>query len=173
VSDTCANGWSTPAPGTPFRKLPLDAIREYLGLNSDDLFIVETMRYFTGQEDVGVIAPRDDAVDRWYIEAHLQSDPTVTGRWIVRAFDGDEGGSVMAEAPTGTTGFEPGIWMAETGGEVGSVGEQYDPFDPPCTAANGPYCQCNWGAEGCSCDDDEIPMCTGIPPTVMGCLNGL
>jgi len=171
-SATCANGWKTPVPGTPLRKQPLDLIRGYLGLDAGDLFIVETMRYFRGPEDIEVIAPRRD-VDRWYVEAHLQSDPSVAGRWIVRYVnDGILG--VMAEAPAGTVGFEAGTWTMYSGeGGVDRAGEMTDPFNPPCTAAHGPYCTCNWGVEGCSCSDDEHPLCTGIPPTVMGCLDGL
>lgn len=171
ASATCVNGWTTPVPGTSLRKLPLDLIRRYLELDAGDLFIVETMRYFDGPEDVEVIAPRRD-VQRWYVEAHLQSDPAVGGRWIVR-YVSDEINGVAGEAPAGSVGFEPGTWTTYVGEGSEREGAEIDPFNPPCTVGHGPYCQCNWGVDGCSCSDDEHPACTGIPPTVMGCLDGL
>ena len=175
-SATCINGWETPAPGTSLRTQPLDMIRWYLGLDAEDRFIVETMRFFRGPEDVEIMAPRGE-VGRWYVEAHLQADPEVAGRWIVAGSaggDGDEWGGVRAEAAAGTVGFEPGMWTSWTGDEgEPRRGEPIDTFNPPCTAEHGPYCQCNWGVDGCSCSNDERLACTGIPPTVMGCLNGL
>ena len=160
---TCVNGWITPTHGTDLRTFPLDMIRVHLGLDADDLFIVNEMRYFVGPEDVEVIAPRRD-VERWYVDAFLQNDPSIAGRWIVRRIDIGEG--VACEADAGTTGFATGTWWAPFAGG-------YDPFTPACTSDNGPFCTCHWGVGGCNCADAGQPACTGPPPEVMGCLAGL
>jgi len=165
ASATCVNGWITPTPGTALRKRPLDFIRRRLGLSSDDLFIVDEMRYFTGPEDVEISAPRRN-VERWYVEAHLQSDPSVAGRWLVRSCN--VGAGIFAEAPAGTVGFAAGTWTSHE-----EDGTAYDPFTPACTAANGPYCRCAWEVDACSCSDNEHLICSGPSPSVMGCLDGL
>ncbi len=138
-------------------------IRAYLGLSAGDLFVVNEMRYFDGPEDVELIAPRRN-VERWYVDAYQQNDSTITGRWIVRRIDIGEG--VAYEAPAGTTGFATGTWWSQDAGG-------FDPFTPACTIDNGPYCTCDWGVDGCRCDDTSKPACTGPPPEVMGCLAGL
>jgi len=164
ASPTCINGWATPDPGSALRTVAIDMIRMSLGLSQSDTFVVDQMRYFRGPEDVGIIAPRRD-VERWYVEARLRTDPSVAGRWIVRRTDVGEG--VAYQAPYGTTGYEPGLWTGEEG-----EGAEYEPFNPPCTAAHGPYCTCDWGVSGCSCADSASAICTGPPPEVMGCLAG-
>jgi len=121
------------------------------------------MRYFDGPEDVEVISPRRN-VERWYVDAYQQNDSSIAGRWIVRRIDIGEG--VAYEADAGTTGFATGTWWSRDAGG-------YDPFTPACTADNGPYCTCDWGVDGCSCADTSQPACTGPPPEVMGCLEGL
>ncbi len=163
MTDSCVNGWITPVLGAALRTMPLDHIRGYLELGSGDLFIVDEMRYFVGPEDVQVAAPRRD-VERWYVEAHQQADPSIAGRWIVRRIPIGEGLAYSADA--GTTGFAEGVWWSEVAGG-------YDPFTPSCVGANGPYCMCDWGVLGCSCTDTDHPICTGPPPEVMGCLAGL
>jgi hypothetical protein len=162
-SGTCVNGWATPDPGTELATFPLETLRTYLGLGSVDELVVDTVRYFTGPEDVEVVEPRTQ-VERWYVEAILVSEPAPAGRWMIRRTA--VGSGVVADAPYGTTGFGPGLWWSSDAGG-------YDPFDPPCTAAHGPYCPCAWGVGGCSCDDPAQPACTGPPPEVMGCLDGL
>jgi hypothetical protein len=161
---TCVNGWITPTPGTPLRTMPLDHIRGFLGLSAGDLFVVDEMRYFVGPEDVEVIAPRRD-VERWYVKAYQQSDPSINGRWIVRRINIGEGVAYWADYAT--VGYEEGIWTGYEG-----EGAEYDPFHPPCTSTHGPYCTCDWGVSGCSCPDTDHPVCWGPPPEVMGCLDG-
>ncbi len=160
---TCVTGWFTPSPGSALRTFPLDMIRAHLGLGSGDLFIVNEMRYFDGPEDVEMISPRRN-VERWYVDAYQQDDPAIAGRWIVRRIDIGEG--VAYEAPAGTTGFATGTWWALDGGG-------FDPFTPECTVDNGPFCMCDWDVDGCDCADTSQPACTGPPPEVMGCLDGL
>lgn len=162
-SVTCINGWATPELGSEAATFPLDALRAHLGLGSADELVVDTIRYFTGPEDVEIVEPRRD-VERWYVEAVPVAEAASAGRWLIRRCDAGSG--VAAFAPSGTTGFGPGLWWSRSAGG-------YDPFDPPCTPANGPYCPCAWGIEGCSCENPNQPACTGPPPEVMGCLSGL
>lgn len=164
ASPTCVKGWTTPAPGTALRTYPLDMLRISLGLSPGATLVVEETRYFVGPEDVGISAPRRD-VERWYVKASVQGDPSVAGRWIVRRTD--VGAGVAYQAAHATTGYEPGVWTGHEG-----EGATYDPFTPPCTATHGPYCPCDWGVSGCSCTDSGRPICTGPPPEVMGCLAG-
>lgn len=160
---TCVNGWVTPDPGTELAEFPRETLRAHLGLASVDELVVGAVRYFTGPEDVEVVDPRPE-VERWYVEAILVSEPAPAGRWMIRRTG--IGSGITADAPHGTTGFGPGLWWSSDAGG-------FDPFDPPCTAANGPYCPCAWGVGGCSCDDPTVPACTGPPPEVMGCLDGV
>jgi hypothetical protein len=139
-------------------------IRGFLSLSAGDLFVVDDMRYFVGPEDVELIAPRRD-VERWYVKAYQQIDPTINGRWIIRRINIGEGVAYWAEYSS--VGYEEGTW---TGYEGESA--EYDPFHPPCTADHGPYCTCDWGVAGCSCSDTDHPACWGPPPEVMGCLDG-
>lgn len=161
---SCVNGWVTPTPGTPLRTDPLDMIRGLLGLSAGDLFVVDDMRYFVGPEDVEIAAPRRD-VERWYVKASQQNDPSIGGRWIVRRINIGEG--VAYSADYSSVGYEEGTWVGYEGG-----GAEYEPFHPPCTATHGPYCTCDWGVSGCSCSDTNHPACWGPPPEVMGCLDG-
>ena len=139
-------------------------IRNFLGLSADDLFIVDDLRYFTGPEDTGISAPRRD-VERWYVKARQQDDTSIQGRWITRRVNVGQG--VAYSADYSSSGYETGTWTGQEG-----EGSEYDPFQPPCTASHGPYCQCDWGVSGCSCSDPGVPLCTGPPPEVMGCLDG-
>jgi len=164
TAETCVNGWKTPAPGTPLRTAPLDMIRNFLGLSAGDLFIVDEMRYFIGPEDVEMIAPRRQ-VERWYVKAYQQNNPSIRGRWIVRRIDIGEGVAYWADYAT--TGYGEDTWTAHEGESA-----EYDPFTPACTAGNGIYCMCDWGVNGCSCSDSSKPACSGPPPEVMGCLDG-
>ena len=161
---SCINGWTTPTPGTALRTDPLDMIRGFLGLSAGDLFVVDDMRYFVGPEDVELISPRRD-VERWYVKAYQQSDPSINGRWVIRRINIGEGVAYWADYSS--VGYEEGTWTGYEGENA-----EYDPFHPPCTAGHGPYCTCDWGVSGCSCSDTDHPACWGPPPEVMGCLDG-
>lgn len=76
-----------------------------MGLEPSDLFVIDEMRYCVGPEDTEVIEPRRD-VERWYVRASLQNDPSFAGRWLVRRID--VGAGVQAVAPYESTGFEAG-----------------------------------------------------------------
>lgn len=138
------------------RTFPLDMIRPAPG----ELFIVDEMRYFVGPEDPNIIAPRRD-VERWYVKAHLQSDPSYAARWLIRRVD--VGAGVFGIAPFDSTGYAPGTWLAfEDGGGTSTAypgipglhtGTPYDPFETPCTVPGDTHC-------------------TGPGPEVMGCLDG-
>lgn len=156
-------------------------MRNDMGLDPGDLFVVDEIRYFVGPEDTNVIAPRRD-VERWYVKATLQADPAFAGRWLVRRIDIGAGAGV---APYSSSGYEPGIWSTFVGRESGDLpssypgvpGEWYgvpeDPFLPhPCTDDHGPYCICDWEVGGCDCGATDTPICAGPPPEVMGCLAG-
>lgn len=182
VTESCVNGWTTPAPGTSLRTAALDLMRRDMSLTPDDLFIVDEMRYFVGPEDVATIAPRR-GVERWYVKGYLESDPTLAGRWLVRRVVGNESiAGVGAVAPYDTTGYEPGAWFSFVGesdsasaypGLPGAWwGVPEEPFAPSaCTADNGPFGACSWGVGGCGVGTD-VPACSGPPPEVMGCLAG-
>jgi hypothetical protein len=89
-SPTCIDGWTTPAPGTARRSNAIDMIRTSLVPRKGDTYVVDEMRYFTGPEDTEISAPRRD-VERWYVKAHLQTDPSVADRWILRRTDVGDG----------------------------------------------------------------------------------
>lgn len=185
-SSSCVNGWTTPERGTALRTWPLDQLRGWFN-QPDGLFVVDEMRHFVGPNSAETIAPRM-TVDWWYVEAHLQSDPAIAGRWIYGFEEGrwttdpPLSGHVgpWAEAEYGTTGFEPGVWTTYVGGDESGGPIPYDPFwAGPCTPERGPYCECPWGVLGCGCTSHEgksageIILCSGPPPEVMGCLSGL
>ena len=162
-SVSCVGGWVAPTPGSELRTFPLDMIRGYLGLGPGALFVVSTMRYFVGPEDVEITAPRRD-VERWYVEASQLDDRDIAGRWIVRRIPSGEG--VAYQADPETTGFDEGPWWSRDA-------EDCDPFTPAFEASNGPYCLCESGVLGCSCSDSTRPICTGTPPENLGCFADL
>jgi hypothetical protein len=181
-SPGCVNGWMTPDPGTPLRTAPLDLMRADMGLQPGDLFLVDEMRYCVGPENTNIVAPRRD-VERWYVRGSLVDDPGFAGRWLVRRTGPHQG--VEAVAPYESTGFETGTWVSFIGGESEDdrrvypglpgtwIGVPEELFAPPCTATYGPYCRCDWGVSGCTCYDASTVACTGPPPEVMGCFEGL
>lgn len=96
----CQAGWYTPPPGDPLRTQGLDLLRESVGTTGR--FIVEDMRYFT-----------TDGVERWYIKARLETEPTFRGRFLIER-RGDSGG-VVAIAPAGTRGWQSPDWAGFEG----------------------------------------------------------
>jgi hypothetical protein len=103
---TCAGGWIEPQAGTPPRQAPLNAIRAQRGWTGT--FRVPEMRYFTGP----------DEVERWYVKAYQEDDPSLRGRWLVEEQrDGER--RVVAEAPYDTRGYRPADWRAVSSGYRG------------------------------------------------------
>jgi tRNA A-37 threonylcarbamoyl transferase component Bud32 len=103
---TCAGGWIEPQVGTPPRQAPLNAIRAQRGWTGT--FRVPEMRYFTGP----------DEVERWYVKAYQEDDPSLRGRWLVEEQrDGER--RVVAEAPYDTRGYRPADWRAVSSGYRG------------------------------------------------------
>jgi hypothetical protein len=96
----CPGGWTRPAVGTASRTAPLNAIRAHEGWTGR--FLVEEMRQFTGE----------DGLDRWYVKARQETDPSLRGRWLVQE---DRGGGrrVVASAPFDSTGYRARDWRAQ------------------------------------------------------------
>ena len=98
----CPGGWTRPAVGTAARSAPLAAIRAHMGWT--DRFVVEEIRTFTGP----------DKLERWYVKAYQESDPSRRGRWLVRQ---DEDGQrlVVATAQFDTRGYVARDWRVPQG----------------------------------------------------------
>ena len=111
ASTSCVGGWVTPGPGDSRRKDGLDLLRISAGTTSR--FVVEDIRYFTGPDRPGTIEPRDDSVERWYVKASLEDDPTYRGRFLVERRDGS--GGVVAVAPHHTSGWSETDWSGFEG----------------------------------------------------------
>lgn len=107
----CINGWTSPAPGEAIRREALDLLRASLG--TQDQFVVEDIRYFTGPDSPGVIEPTHEEVERWYVKARLDSDPSVRGRFIITRRG--ESGGVEAVAPYASTNYESPDWAGFEG----------------------------------------------------------
>jgi hypothetical protein len=156
VSPTCESGWTTPAPGTRDRAIPLRIIRDRLGVGG--IPVVAELRLFKGPEsppsDKGYI----QNIRRWYVVLSIPGRPGAEGRFLVeeRGF----GTGLVAVAPMETSGFTSPDW----------VGFQYDPAAPerrypdlPGVWRGVPY-DFVAGGEGIT-----IP---GLPETLVGCLDG-
>jgi len=75
---------------------------------------VTEMRYFSGPDSPGVIEPRFDSVQRWYIRAGLTSDPAFRGRWLIeKRTDAILG--VAAVASWDSSGYESPDWTGFIG----------------------------------------------------------
>ena len=121
--------------------------------------VVTDMRYFTGPES----PPSDKGylfvVERWYVRLYARRDPAFRGRFLVEARRFGQG--VSAVAPYDTGGFRSPDW----------IGFQYDSADTTPKAYPGlpgewqgtPYDFVR-GGEGL-----DFP---GLPPQVVGCLDG-
>lgn len=156
-SPTCAEGWRTPAEGTPQFTDPLGIVRRTAPVKGE--FTVVDMRYFTGPEsppsDKGYILE----IDRWYIKLYVGSDWSYQGRFLVEARRFGRG--VSAVAPYDTEGFRSPDW----------TGFQWDSADTKARAYPGlpgrwsgiPYDFVKGGA------GLAIP---GLPDEVRGCLDG-
>jgi tRNA A-37 threonylcarbamoyl transferase component Bud32 len=98
----CPGGWTRPAVGTAARSAPLAAIRAHMGWT--DRFVVEEIRAFTGP----------DKLERWYVKAYQESDPSRRGRWLVRQ-DDDGQRLVVATARFDTRGYVARDWRVPQG----------------------------------------------------------
>ena len=107
----CIDGWTSPQAGDPLRKEALDLLR--ISLGTQDKFVVEDIRYFTGPDSPGILQPARDSVERWYVKARLADDPSVRGRFVVVRRGGS--GGVEAVAPYSTSGYESPGWAAFEG----------------------------------------------------------
>jgi hypothetical protein len=106
ASETCVNGWLSPAVDSPLYRRPLRIIGRTVQLPGDPT-VVE-MRYFTGPEsppsEKGYLA----VVDRWYVRLYTEDDLRFQGRFLVEARDFGDG--VAAVAPYDTEGFRSPDW---------------------------------------------------------------
>lgn len=111
-SPGCINGWSRPAPAAPEYDEGIAILEGYVGVVGP--WTVTEMRYFKGPDSVGIIEPRYDVVERWYIRAALASDPAFRGRWLLEKRT-DEILGVSAVAPWESFGYESPDWTGFIG----------------------------------------------------------
>lgn len=106
ASDTCVNGWVSPAVDSPKFKRALRVIGQSVHLPGEPT-VVE-MRYFIGPEsppsDKGYLA----VVERWYVKLFTEDDLRFQGRFLVESRDFGDG--VAAVAPYDTGGFRSPDW---------------------------------------------------------------
>jgi hypothetical protein len=120
------------------------------------LRVVE-MRAFRGPEVPWILDPRPLFVQRWYVKAILEQDPTFRGRWIVERRSADVAG-ISAVAPFRTRGFRSPDWRAFEG--------QGDPRSIPGLPGR-------WsGLVYDYVTGEDGPGFPGLPKEVVGCLAG-
>ena len=73
----CVDGWVGPLDGMTEYEAGLTILEGYMGVVGP--WDVAEMRYFTGPDSPGVIEPRFDVVERWYIKASLTVDEAFPG----------------------------------------------------------------------------------------------
>ncbi|MEX2547841.1 MAG: hypothetical protein WD830_08650 [Chloroflexota bacterium] len=111
-SPGCVSGWVGPLPGTPEYDEGIAILEGYMGVVGP--WTVTEMRYFIGPDSPGVIEPRFDVVERWYIRAALVSDAAFGGRWLIEKRT-DEILGVSAVAPWESFGYESPDWTGFIG----------------------------------------------------------
>ena len=109
---TCINGWIVPAAGSPTFIAGLDLLAVSLGTTAR-LVVVDDVRYFTGPDIPGIIEPRHEQIERWYVKARLHNDPSIRGRFLVTK-RGQSGG-FEAVAPFATHGWSSPHWSGFEG----------------------------------------------------------
>jgi len=87
-------------------------LANYMGLT--DALVVDDIRYFTGPDPDNILEPRYENLERWYIKAHLSTDPTYRGRWLLEKRTSTVLG-VSAVAPWDTTGWQSPDWSGFEG----------------------------------------------------------
>ena len=106
ASETCVNGWISPAVDSPLFHRPLRVLRRTVDVPGEPT-VVE-MRYFTGPEsppsDKGYLA----VVERWYVKLYTENDLRFQGRFLIESRDFGDG--VAAVAPYDTDGFRSPDW---------------------------------------------------------------
>jgi hypothetical protein len=143
ASAACVNGWSAPPRGSALRSAALDMMRSSAGQR----FVIDEMRYFVGPEDADVISPQTE-VERWYVKGYPEGEFERRRRWLVRR--ARIGSGVDAVAPYESRGYGPKTWT-----RLDAPDEQLaDPFQYPCDPAR------------------PEAKCMGLPPQVLGCLDG-
>ena len=154
ASPTCINGYTVPDPASTTYAEPLELIAGQLGV--EPAFVVHEMRYFTGPESPGIL-DSVDTVERWYVSLHGINDPTFTGRFIVEART-DTIRGISAVAPIDTSGFVSPDWRA------------FEGEGPPRTIPGLPG---TWsGIEYDFVTGEGDSGQPGLPPEVVGCLDG-
>lgn len=118
---------------------------------------VTEMRYFTGPDSPGVIEPRFDFVERWYIKATLADDRAFRGRWLIEKRT-DQILGVSAVAPWESFGYQSPDW-------TGFIGE-----GPPQTYIGLPGQWSGIPFDFVTGEDDGGQP--GLPPEVVDCLQG-
>jgi hypothetical protein len=108
---TCVNGWTTPAADGATFTAGVDLVSASLGTN--ERLAVEDFRYFTGPDSPGIVDPRHEQVEHWYIRAHLESDSSSGARFLVTRRD--RSGGVEAIAPYDTHDWNSPDWSGFEG----------------------------------------------------------
>jgi hypothetical protein len=152
-SPGCVNGWVGPVAGTTEFEEGLTILENYMGVVGP--WYLTEMRYFTGPDSPGVIEPRFDVVERWYIKAALTSDANFRGRWLIEKRT-DLILGVSAVAPFDSVGYQSPDWS-------GFIGE-----GPPTTYIGLPG---QWsGIEFDFVTGEGDGGQPGLPPEVVDCL---
>lgn len=162
ASLACVNGWLKPTDPEQ-RELPFHVIRRTMKVDGE--FDLIEMRYFEGPESPPSTKGYLQRVDRWYVKAWLKDDPSFRGRWLIeeRAF----GSAVAAVAPFESRGFVSPDWVGfqYEGGEAKRV--RYPGL--PGKWAGIPY-DFVTGRDPDS--GKRVFSFPGLPPSVVGCLEG-
>jgi hypothetical protein len=154
-SASCIDGWVAPLPGDERYEEGLAIVSGTMGVEVP--LEVEEMRYFTGPDAPWIIEPRRDVVERWYVKGGLAGDSLFRGRWLVEKRTETILG-VAAVAPYDTRGFNSPDWVGFFG-----EGEPQAYEGLPGLWYGIPYDFVT--GEG----DTGQP---GLPPEVIGCLDG-
>jgi hypothetical protein len=152
----CISGWVEPTDPEQ-RELPYHVIRRTVGVDGE--FHTVEMRYFEGPESPPSDKGYAQVIDRWYVKAYLESDPSFRARWLIeeRFF----GSAVVAVAPFQTHGFESPDW----------IGFQYE--GPDNERRRYPGIPGRWVGSSYDFVTGEGAFdFPGLPPEVAGCLEG-
>lgn len=152
----CVNGWTVPDDPEQ-RELPFHVIRRTMQVDGE--FEIVEMRYFEGPESPPSDKGYAQRIDRWYVKAHLKSDPRFRGRWLIE--ERTYGSGVAAVAPWGSEGFESPDWVGFQYEGAGAERRRYPGL--PGKWAGTPYDFVT--GEGAF----DFP---GLPAAVRGCLAG-
>jgi hypothetical protein len=133
----------------------LSILSGYMGVPGP--WVVDEMRYFVGPDSPGVIEPRFENVERWYIRTGEGTDPGLMGRYLIEKRT-DLILGVAAVAPWDSEGFESPDW-------TGFIGE-----GPPTTYLNLPGQWVGIPFDFVTGEGDGGQP--GLPDEVYGCLTG-